>query len=70
MKAKKNLKIDNIHAYLVNDLDKEKTKEILKKAQEIIDEKFDKLDKAYLNERKYGFKLLKEKEKGKLWQKF
>ena len=69
MKEKKILKINNIEWHGWHDLDKEKTKEILKKAQEIIDEKFDKLDKAYLNERKYGFKLLKEKEKGKLWQK-
>ena len=63
MKAQKNLKIDKINPFLDNDLDKEKTKEILKKAQEIIDEKFDELDKAYLNERKYGFKLLKKKRK-------
>ena len=49
-----------------NDLDKEKTKEILKKAQGIINEKFDDLEYIYLKERKYGSKLLKEK--GKVWQ--
>ena len=44
MKAQKNLKIDKIDAYLVNYLDKEKTKEVVEKAQEIIDEKFDDLE--------------------------
>ena len=72
MKAQKNLNIDKmdikIEASLINDLDKEKTKEILKKAQEIIDEKFDQLDWAHLKERRYGFNF--RKEKGKLWQKF
>ena len=70
MKAQKNLKIDKmdikIEASLVNDLDKKKTKEILKKAQGIINEKFDDLEYIYLKERKYGSKLLKEK--GKVWQ--
>ena len=67
MKEKKILKINNIewHGYQ-NDLDKEKTKEILKKAQGIINEKFDDLEYIYLKERKYGSKLLKEK--GKIWQ--
>ena len=67
MKEKKILKINNIawHGYQ-NDLDKEKTKEILKKAQGIINEKFDDLEYIYLKERKYGSKLLKEK--GKVWQ--
>ena len=66
MKAQKNLKIyDKIVVRLDNDLDKEKTKEILKKAQEIIDEKFDELEYANLREEKYGFSL--SKEKGKLW---
>ena len=67
MKEKKILEINNIewHGYQ-NDLDKEKTKEILKKAQGIINEKFDDLEYIYLKERKYGSKLLKEK--GKVWQ--
>ena len=89
MKAQKNLKIDEmdirIGASLVNDLDKEKTKEILKKAQEIIDEKFDELDRAYINVcRPHTLPYWKVltlppdvskygfyllKEKGKLWQK-
>ena len=70
MKAKKVLKIyDKINACLDNDLDEEKTKEILNKAQEIIDEKFDELSYTVngLREKKYGFAL--RKEKGKLCQK-
>ena len=67
MKDKKILQINNIewYGYGVN-LHKEETKEILKKAQEIINEKFDELEYIYLRETKYGFKLLKEK--GKVWQ--
>ena len=67
MKDKKILQIYNIewYGYGVN-LQKEETKEILKKAQEIINEKFDELEYIYLREGKYGFKLLKEK--GKVWQ--
>ena len=70
MKAKKVLKnYDEIDACLDNDLDEEKTKEILNKAQEIIDEKFDELSYTVngLREKKYGFEL--RKEKGKLCQK-
>ena len=70
MKDKKILQINNIEwdddDYLHFDLHKEETKEILKKAQEIINEKFDELEYIYLREEKYGFKLLKEK--GKVWQ--
>ena len=71
MKDKKMLKINNIEwgvNYMdgLDDLDEEKTKEILEKAKEIIKEKFDELEYIYLRERKYGFKLWKEK--GKIWQ--
>ena len=64
MRDKKILEIYNIDIILSNDLDEEEAKEILKKAQEIINEKFDELEYIYL--RGYGFKLLKEK--GKVWQ--
>ena len=68
MKDKKILQINNIewYGYGCVNLHKEETKEILKKAQEIINEKFDELEYIYLREGKYGFKLLKEK--GKVWQ--
>ena len=68
MKDKKILQINNIewYGYGCVNLHKEETKEILKKAQEIINEKFDELEYIYLREEKYGFKLLKEK--GKVWQ--
>ena len=48
---------------------KKRPKEILNKAQEIIDEKFDELSYTVngLREKKYGFGL--RKEKGKLCQK-
>ena len=64
MKAKKMLEIENIDLNIdipKHDLDEEKTEEIFKKAQEIVDEKFDELS---LKEPKYGFGL--EKYNGKL----
>ena len=66
MKDKKILKIYNIDTIHFNDLDEEETKEILKKAQEIIDEKFDDLEHIDIRDEKYDFKLFKEK--GKVWQ--
>ena len=68
MMDKKILQINNIewYGYGCVNLHKEETKEILKNAQEIINEKFDELEYIYLRETKYGFKLLKEK--GKVWQ--
>ena len=62
MKAKKTLEIEDVDIKIADhDLDEEKTEEIFKKAQEIIDEKFDELN---LTERKHHFRI--EKEKGKL----
>ena len=64
MKAKKMLEIDNINLNIDisdHDLDEEKTEEIFKKAQEIIDEKFDELS---FRDPKHDFWL--KKEKGKL----
>ena len=47
---------------ILNDLDEEKTMEIFKEAQEIIDKKFDELD-IFLRDSMYGLWLFKEKGK-------
>ena len=68
MKEKKILKIfDTIDGKqlvfkILNDLDEEKTMEIFKEAQEIIDKKFDELD-IFLRDSMYGLWLFKEKGK-------
>ena len=68
MKEKKMLKIfDNIddeqlEFEILNDLDEEKTMEIFKEAQEIIDKKFDELD-IFVRVSKYQLWIFKEKGK-------
>ena len=70
MKDKKMLKIYNllIQDLDLDDLDEEETKEILEKALEIIDQKFDDLEYIDIRDEEFSndFKLFKEK--GKLWQ--
>lgn len=64
MKDKKILKMKNIHAFLDNDLDEEMTIEIFKKAQKMIDEKFNELKCTSLRETRYCF--YRFEAKGKL----